>query len=72
MLLPFDWAVITLNEAKILVDFIEKSTATPKIPINYEKMSKVNILEMYDKLKHFITNSQHYKNIEHIDLSKLD
>jgi len=51
MLTPFQFGIIT--EAKVLLDFIEKATATKAFPRNYDKMRKMGVLEIYDNFKKF-------------------
>ena len=62
MLLPFEFAVITVQEARLLMEFIEKQTATKSISKNYEKMQKLGVMEMYDKLCSFVGSADHYEH----------
>ncbi len=62
MLLPFDFAILTAAEAQLLIQFIETSTATKSQPKNYDKMAKVGILEMYNKLRDFVEAANQYEN----------
>lgn len=62
MLLPFDFAIITVEEANQLIAFIEKMTATKGDPRNYGKMIKLGVMELYDKLRTFVGNSHHYNH----------
>jgi hypothetical protein len=61
MLLPFDFAVITAAEAKLLMEFIEKQTATKSLSRNYDKMQKLGVLELYNKLREFVEAAHHYE-----------
>ncbi len=60
MLLPFQWAVITLQESKLLMKFIEESTSTKSDPKNYAKMQKSGVLEVYNALREFVESSCNY------------
>ena len=72
MLLPFQWVVLTLEEAKTLMRFIETSTATKTIPIHYEKMRKFGILETYEKLRQFVEASHQYDyHLRNLDSGEL-
>ncbi len=72
MLLPFDFAVLTKEEAKLLKEFIEKMTATKNNTRNYEKMQKLGIMLIYDKLREFVESSDHYQHsIRNLDTSRL-
>lgn len=69
MLMPFDFAIITSAEAKQLIEFIEKSTETKKNPKNYEKIIKLGVMELYNKLTEFVYNANYYENIlKNLDL----
>lgn len=61
MLMPFEWAVITVEEARILKKFIEASTATKAYPVNYKKIEEAGMQIMYDKLSMFISEHEHYE-----------
>ncbi len=61
MLLPFDFAVITTAEARLLMEFIEKQTATKGDSRNYGKMQKLGVLEIYNKLREFVEAAHHYE-----------
>jgi hypothetical protein len=60
MLMPFEWAVITVEEARILKKFIETVTATKAYPVNYKKIEESGMKIMYDKLSMFISEADHY------------
>jgi hypothetical protein len=59
MLTPFQWVVLTVEEARKLQDYIERSTATKGLAVNYEIL-KVGMLEIYSKLAEFVEMSDHY------------
>jgi len=61
MLLPFDFAVITTAEARQLMEFVEKQTGTKTNTRNYEKMQKLGVLEIYNKLREFVEAANHYE-----------
>lgn len=62
MLLPFQWAALTLEEAKLLMKYIEESTATKGDSRNYAKMRKAGVLDIYNKLREFVETAQHYED----------
>lgn len=70
MLLPHQWAVLTVEEATILMQYIEKSTATKSMSRNYDKMEKVGVLEIYNKLREFVEYHRHQQNLLNLDLSQ--
>ena len=71
MLMPFEWAVLTIEEAKLLIDYIEKSTATKTIPRYYEKMQRFGMLEIYRKLREFVELHEHHQGLQRLDLGSL-
>lgn len=62
MLLPFQWAVITIEEATLLMQYIETSTATKSMYRNYDKMQKAGVMGIYEKLREFVDSVEHYNN----------
>lgn len=71
MLMPFDWAVLTVQEARLLMEYIEKSTATKTQPRYYEKIQKAGMLPIYEKLREFVeTNAQH-QALQNLDINSL-
>jgi hypothetical protein len=68
MLMPFDWAVLTVEDARLLRGFIQKVTGTPAQPKNYKKMQDAGVLDIYHKLDEFVEARDHYQN----DLRRLD
>ena len=71
MLLPHQWAVLTVEEAKALKVFIEKSTATKREKIYLKKIKDQNIFELWNKLREFIENYEQYEYIlRHLDTSE--
>lgn len=62
MLLPFDFAVISVDEAKKIMDFIVKMTATKKRVFNDAKIRELGMMEIYQRLQEFVQMSNHYKN----------
>lgn len=60
MLTPFQFAIITVEEAQELMGYIERSTNTPAFSKNYKKMEKEGVLEIYNKLRNFVEESTQY------------
>ncbi|MDE2095688.1 MAG: hypothetical protein KGL39_00395 [Patescibacteria group bacterium] len=60
MLLPFEWAVLTMEEAHLLKEYIEKTTAIKGLPVNYKGMTKVGMREIHSKLCEFVRASTNY------------
>ena len=71
MLMPFDWAVLTVQEAKLLMEYIEKSTATKTQPRFYEKIQKLDMLPIYEKLREFVELHNQYQALQTLDISDL-
>ena len=70
MLLPFDFAVITYEEAKLLRDFIRAKTDSPDRDKDYDQMRKDGVLEIYSKLDDFCKMAEHYEyNLQRLDPS---
>ena len=63
MLMPFDWAVLTVEEAKLLMEYIEKSTATKTQPKYYEKIQRLGLLPIYEKLREFVELHNQWKGL---------
>lgn len=76
MLLPFEWTVLTVEDAKLIIEFIEKSTATKGLSKNYDKMQKAGVMEIHGKLSEFVDMNIHYhnelKNLDTFDFQKKD
>jgi len=60
MLLPFEFGIITIEDASLLKTFIEKQTATKAYPVNYKKMQEEGVMNIYEKLIDFIYSHEHY------------
>lgn len=71
MLMPFEWAVLTVQEARQLMEYIEKSTATKSMPRNYDKIYKAGMNEIYEKLRQFVEANIQYKSLHNLDTSDL-
>lgn len=71
MLLPFQWAILTVEEARLLVEYIEKSTATKTMPRYYEKTQKVGMLQIYEKLREFVEVNAQYEALKNLDIGSL-
>jgi len=62
---------LTFDEAKLLMEFIEKSTATKGLTRNYEKMQKAGVMEIYNRLREFVEQKVHYEDqIRYLDTSR--
>lgn len=73
MLLPHQWAVLTVDEAELLVKFIEKATAIKGLPKNYRGIQKEGMLELHGNLSHFIEcNRQYVGNLHDFDPSNYE
>lgn len=62
MLLPFEFVILTLEDAQKLVNYIETSTATVTNLKNTNKMIKLGVYDIYMKLEEFVRQSKHYKD----------
>jgi hypothetical protein len=69
--MPFDWAVLTVQEAKLLMEYIEKSTASKTMPIRYDKMQQVGILDIYMRLREFVELHNQYQALQTLDIGSL-
>ena len=73
MLMPFQWAVLTIEEAKLLMQYIEKTTSTKTIPKHYEKMQKAGMFSIYEKLREFVeVNAQYECHLRYLDPSDFE
>ncbi len=59
--MPFQWTVLTVVDAKMLVDYIEKSTAIPGNQKNYHKIGEKGMLPIYNQLREFVEQADHYE-----------
>lgn len=64
---PFENVTISIEEVLLLINFIEQSTATPKNPRNYDKISKLGVLPLYDDLRRFVDEYNHYQDLKNFD-----
>jgi len=64
MLIPYQCAILTLDEAEALMNFIERIVATKTNPLNYDKMGKMGILPIYEKLKAFTDEVATYERVK--------
>ena len=71
MMMPFDWAVLSIEEAKLLMEYIEKSTATKTQKKYYEKIQRLGILPIYQKLREFVELHNQYKALQTLDIGSL-
>lgn len=58
MLQPFDWAVLTKEEAVILIAFIDKTLGAR----NYKALQEAGMMQIYSALKKFVEQSDHYEH----------
>ena len=61
MLMPFEWAVLTVTDARLIMEYIEKSTSSKTMPRRYEKMQEVGMLPIYEKLREFVETHTQYE-----------
>lgn len=72
MLQPFEFAILTQQDAEILVEFIIKQTASKSSPINYKKMGELKVLNIYEQLMNFIESKRQYdNNLKSLDSGRL-
>jgi hypothetical protein len=71
MLMPNEWAVLTVQEAKLLMEYIEKSTASKTMPIRYDKIQQVGMLPIYEKLREFVEVNAQYQALQNLDIGNL-
>jgi hypothetical protein len=68
MLTQFQFGIITPDEARLLVHFIEKMTAAEGLTVNYKKMQELGVMSIHTDLKRLIDEYDHYqmtlKNLE--------
>lgn len=77
MLLPNEWAVLTIEEAKSLVAYIDKTTATKgQSTRNYDKIHKAGMGGIYARLNEFVSQHAHYddqlRNLDTSDFARDD
>lgn len=66
MLMPFQWAILELEEARILLKHIENIGGYR----NYDKMRELGLLDIYNRLREFVGVADHYEaNIRYLDPS---
>lgn len=71
MLMPFEWAVITIQEARLLMEYIEKSTSSKTMPRRYEKIQEAGMLPVYEKLREFVELNAQYQALQSLDIGRL-
>lgn len=71
MLMPNEWAVITVQEARLLMEYIEKSTSSKTMPRRYDKMQEVGMLPIYEKLREFVELNKQYQELQNLDIGRL-
>ena len=62
MLLPFEWAILTLEEAKLMKDYIQKSTARKGLSVDYKRIHEAGLSGIWEKLEEFINQAEHYRH----------
>lgn len=72
MLMQFECAILTLEDARILVEFIQKSTASKSIPVNYNKIDKSSVADLYYKLSRFLEANNQLGRLMNLDFEALD
>lgn len=71
MLMPFEWAVITVEEARLLMEYIEKSTSSKMVPRRYEKIQEVGLYPIYEKLREFVAVNAQYQELQNLDVGSI-
>lgn len=71
MILPSNVAMITVGEARDLMKFIEKSTSTKTIPVNYKKMHEAGVADIYESLRCFVENYNKQMELNDLDISRI-
>lgn len=71
MLMPFEWAVLTVQEAKLLMEYIEKSTSSKTMPKRYDKIQQVGMLEIYTRLRDFVESHSQYQALQGLNIDSL-
>lgn len=71
MLMPFEWAVLTVQEARLLMEYIEKSTSSKTMPRRYDKIQEAGMLPVYEKLREFVELRQQYQALQTLDIGSL-
>jgi hypothetical protein len=69
--MPNEWAVITVQEARLLMEYIEKSTSSKTMPRRYDKMQEVGMLPIYEKLREFVELNKQYQELQNLDIGRL-
>ena len=69
--MPFEWAVLTVQEARLLMEYIEKTTATKGLSRNYDKIYKAGMADIYSKLREFVEANHQYHNLHNLDTCDL-
>lgn len=65
MLLPFQFAILTREDAKVLTDYLLKSVGAKASESKWKKLQELGISEIYSKLEEFLSMSYHYDNELH-------
>jgi len=71
MLLPLEFAILSVQEARQLVEYIEKSTASKTMPIRYDKIQQVGMLDIYMRLREFVELHKQYQALQTLDIDRL-
>ncbi len=71
MLMPFEYGLLSLEEANKLIEYIEKTTATKNNPQNYEKMRSVGILDSYNGLRNFVDEAYQYNKLKNLNVDDI-
>ena len=71
MLLPFEWTVLSVQEARLLMEYIENSTSSKTMPKRYDKIQQVGMLPIYEKLREFVEANAQYNNLHNLNTSDL-
>jgi hypothetical protein len=69
--MPFEWAVLTVQEARLLMEYIEKSTSSKTMPRRYDKIQEAGMLPVYEKLREFVELRQQYQALQTLDIGSL-
>ena len=71
MLLPLEFAILSVQEAKLLMEYIEKSTSSKTMPIRYDKIQQVGMLDIYMRLREFVELHKQYQALQTLDIDRL-
>lgn len=63
MLGPFEYVILTINDAEKIRDYILRTTAVDGLDKNYKNISKVGLMDIYTELTEALIKKEKFEDL---------